>query len=76
LLVYSQTIYTIGSGISLHKDQIIYIIERDLKIKLDKKHALRPKYTADGIEIFYGFDDEEDLEFILNAIKKYRLKNN
>jgi len=25
-----------GSGISLHKDQIINIIERDLKIKLKK----------------------------------------
>jgi hypothetical protein len=40
------------------------------------KHTLRPKYTNDGVEIFYGFDDEEDLEFILNAIKKYHFKNN
>jgi hypothetical protein len=65
-----------GSGISLHKDQIIHIIERDLKMKLNLKHRLRPKYTHDGIEIFYGFDDEEDLECIMNTIKKYNLKNN
>ena len=63
-----------GSGISLHKDQIIHIIERDLKMKLNLNHKSRPKYTQDGIEIFYGFDDEEDLECIMNTIKKYHLK--
>jgi hypothetical protein len=64
-----------GSGISLNRDQIVMLIERDCKIKIQEKHDLRPRYTADGYEIFYGFDDEEELDFILNEIKKYRLKN-
>lgn len=64
-----------GSGISLSKDQIISIIERDLKIKLRTQQDLRPKYTDDGYEIFYGFDDEMELEDTLNKIKKYRSKD-
>ena len=61
-----------GSGISLNKDQLVQIIERDLHANLDEYHYSRPRYTEDGVEIFYGFDDEEELNMILKEINMFR----
>ena len=61
-----------GSGISLDKDKLVQIIERDLHANLNEYHTTRPRYTQDGIEIFYGFDDEEELNSILQEINMFR----
>jgi|LauGreDrversion4_2_1035121.scaffolds.fasta_scaffold40372_4 hypothetical protein len=61
-----------GSGISLDKDKLVQIIERDLHANLNEYHAARPRYTQDGVEIFYGFDDEEELNSILQEINMFR----
>ena len=55
-----------GTGLSLNRDQIIMLIERDLKIKIQVNHDVRPRFTKEGYEIFYGFDDEAEMEFLLN----------
>jgi len=63
-----------GSGISLTKDQVIQIIERDLHLLFNEKQNVRPKYTDDGIEIFYDFADEVDLKNHIVDIHMFRRK--
>jgi len=63
-----------GSGISLNKDQVIFIIKRELAETLNKNHTLRPRYDENGYEIHYGFADEEELIDMFNEIDMYRRK--
>jgi hypothetical protein len=68
-----------GSGISLRKEQVIAIIKRSIKEEFDFAENLKPKYTADGVEIYYDFADEYNfkqkmkmLEDMLKYIEKNR----
>jgi len=63
-----------GSGISLSKDQVIYIIKRDLRSDFLIRENMKPKFTEDGVEIYYDFSDEANLIKDITEIDMFRRK--
>jgi hypothetical protein len=69
-----------GSGQSLTHKQVVQLIKRDLIKALNEDHQTRPRYTDDGIEIFYDFSDEvrlnkkiKNLELFVSKEEIYNL---
>ena len=56
-----------GSGISLSKEQVVHIIERELSKEFYDSQTNRPIYTDEGYEIYYDFTDEANY---INTLKK------
>jgi hypothetical protein len=65
-----------GSGISLSKEQVISLIQRDLTKKFYDNQQNLPMNTEDGCQIYYDFTDEAKYRNILKILHQFQLQEN
>lgn len=60
-----------GSGISLNRSQIIFIIKREMEKEFNEKQYIKPIYDNNGYIMYETFDDEEFYIKKLKELDKY-----